>query len=552
MKKKAMAFLALASVLSTTVAGFAGCGGGKVADDANTLQIFISDFGYGTEWLDDMIVQFKNQDWVKAKYPELNIPTPKSNSDRTFPAEKMITDGKTNTFDLLFSCDSANAYYDRVDASGKGFFEDLTGVYNTTIPGESVTVAQKMDDRILANYTHTTKNNTQTYYAVPWVNGYMGLLYNQTLVTNKLGASYEIPKTTIQLEKMASDLKATGTTPFLSSSKSGYWNQVSYTWWVQYEGLDSYENYWLGVDEYDETTSANFAQLGRLRSLETLENLIHTSKGYNHAEINELEFTAAQSKFILGEAVMMPNGDWFENEMRANYEEDKNHYDIRFMKMPVISAIVENMDLYTSDVEYSKLLESDKADYDAKLSAIIAVVDANGTYADAQSAVAGLTEADFNKVSEARKVVYGVENHEAYIPSYATAKEAAKDFLVFMASDVACNSFMKSTSGASTAFEYDVKTKDANLYNSFSTMQKERLLIAENGIAPFAATTSRLCYLGGLTYYTYTNGIETLFTAQNANDRKSAQFIYDYDIEYFSKNNGQYWGELLSRAGVQN
>ena len=83
-------------------------------------------------------------------------------------------------------------------------------------------------------------------------------------------------------------------------------------------------------------------------------------------------------------------------------------------------------------------------------------------------------------------------------------------------------------------------------------MQKERLLIAENGIAPFAATTSRLCYLGGLTYYTYSNGIETLFTAQNPNDRKTAQFIYDYDIEYFAKNNGQYWGELLSRAGVQN
>ena len=166
MKKKAMAFLALASVLSTTVVGFAGCGGGKTADDENTLQIFISDFGYGTEWLDDMIVKFKDQDWVKAKYPNLSIPKPTSNSDRTFPADKMITDGKTNTFDLLFSCDSANAYYDRVDASGKGFFEDLTGVYNTTIPGESVTVAQKMDDRILANYTHTTKDNTQTYYAI--------------------------------------------------------------------------------------------------------------------------------------------------------------------------------------------------------------------------------------------------------------------------------------------------------------------------------------------------------------------------------------------------
>ena len=553
MKKKAMAFLALASVLSTSVVGFAGCGGGKVADDANTLQIFISDFGYGTEWLDDMIVAFKNADWVKAKYGDnLDIPKPASNSDRTFPADKMITDGKTNTYDLLFSCDSANAYYDRKDASGNGFFEDLTGVYNTTIPGESVTVAQKMDDRILGNYTHTTTDNTKTYYAMPWVNGYMGLLYNQTLINNTLTAAYALPNTTIELEKMASDLKAKGVTPFLSSTKSGYWNQVSYTWWVQYEGLDRYEDYWLGVNEYDETTSENFKQLGRLRSLEALEDLIGVDKGYNHAEVNELEFTAAQSKYILGEAVMMPNGDWFENEMRANYEEDKNHYDIRFMKMPVLSAIVETMDLYTHDVAYNELDATAKAAYDEKLSAIVAVVDVNGTLANAQNAVPELTQADFDKVSVARKIVYGVENHEAYIPSYATAKEAAKDFLVFMASDAACNSFMKSTSGASTAFEYDVKTKDASLYQSFSTLQKERLNIAENGIAPFAATTSRLCYLGGLTYYSYTNGLESFFTAQNDKDRKSPEFIWNYDIENYSKNGGQYWNELLSRAGVQN
>ena len=228
MKKKFLALLALMSVVSSSLVGLAGCKP-KVQDDENTLEIFISKFGYGTEWLDEVITEFKNTAWVQEKYPSLNIPKPVSNSERTFPADRMITDGATNTFDLLFACDSAAAYYDRVDAkTGESYFEDLTGLYGTTIPGEELTVAQKMDDRILANYTHTTKNNTQTYYAVPWVNGYMGLLYNQTLVTNKLGASYEIPKTTIQLEKMASDLKATGTTPFLSSSKSGYWNQVCF------------------------------------------------------------------------------------------------------------------------------------------------------------------------------------------------------------------------------------------------------------------------------------------------------------------------------------
>ena len=45
MKYRALTFLAMASVLSTSVVGLTSCGGAKVADDTNTLQIFISDFG---------------------------------------------------------------------------------------------------------------------------------------------------------------------------------------------------------------------------------------------------------------------------------------------------------------------------------------------------------------------------------------------------------------------------------------------------------------------------------------------------------------------------
>lgn len=552
MKKKVLATVLALSVIAPTAIGFTGCKK-KVADDENTLQIFVSNFGYGTDWVDALITEFEKQDWVKDKYPNLNIPTPDKNSERTFPADRMITDGKTNTYDLLFACDSATANYDKKDGSGNLYFEDLSGLYATKVPGEGeVTFAQKMDDNILSNMQYTPRNSTkQTYYSVQWVNGYMGLLYNKTLVEKELGSDYALPKTTIQLEGMAKDLKAKGETPFISSSKAGYWSQISYTWWVQYEGTARYEDYWLGVDTNDETTSDNFKQLGRLRSLETLEGLIHESKGYNHDEVNTAEFTEAQSLYLLGEAMMMPNGDWFEQEMRSNYEEDKNHYDIRFMQLPVMSAIVENMDLYEHEKAYSALTDAEKNEYDAKLAAIIAVVDADGTYEDAQAAVAGLTEKDFKKVNEARRVVYSVENHEGYIPAYATGKEIAKDFLLFMATDKGIETFMRATNGASTAFEYDVQTKAPDLYASFSTLQQSRAAIAKKGIVPFQATTSPLVYWGGLSYY-LDGALESYFTRQNANDRKTAKQIYDNDIDYYiTKNNGGYWGELLTRAGIQ-
>ena len=559
MNKKVMAFVATMSVLSSALVGFTACKE-PVPNDENTLEIFISNFGYGTDWLDDMIEEFKKQDWVVAKYGDkLNIPTPASNTDRTFPAERIITDGKTNTVDLFFAVDSAGTYYDRIDSStNTGFFEDLTELYEKKVPdyaddSQNVTFAEKMNDTILATMVHTKKSDASTtYYAVPWVNGYMGLLYNQTLVDQHLGANYVLPTTSIGLEKMAKALKGK-ITPFISSADSSYWNQICMTWWVQYEGTERYEDYWLGVDEYDQITTANFAQIGRLRALETLEGLIGAEKGYNHKDVNTLKFTAAQSKYILGEAVMMPNGDWFESEMRSNYEEDKNKYDIKYMMTPVISAIVENLpSVYTDTVEYNKLDQTKKDAYDAKLVEIIKVVDAEGTLAAAQVAVPNLTQADFDKVKEARKIIYGVSDHDAYIPSYATAKGLAKDFLLFMATDKACETFMRSTNGVSTAFEYDVKTKAPELYASFSNLQKEKDEIVQNGITPYTSTTSKLVYLGGLNSFVISGTLEPLFTSQNAADRKSAWDIYNNDIQYYAKNDGEYWTDLLTRAGIQN
>lgn len=559
MNKKIMAFVATMSVLSSALAGFTACGPEKIPNDENTLEIFISNFGYGTAWLDDMITEFKKQDWVKAKYGDnLNIPTPRSNTDREYPANRIKTDGTTNTVDLFFAVDSAGAYYDLIDSkTNTGFFEDLSDLYETKVPDNeddslNVTFAEKMNDTILSTMVHTKKSDAQTtYYAVPWVNGYMGLLYNQTLVTRHLGSNYELPKTTIGLENMAKDLKGKAT-PFISSAESSYWNQVCLTWWIQYEGTEKYEDFWLGVDEYDQITTENFAQLGRLRALETLESLVGYGKGYNHADVNTLEFTAAQSKYILGEAVMMPNGDWFENEMRSNYEEDENKYDIKYMMTPVVSALVENLpSVYTDSVAYNELDQTAKDAYDEKLVAIIEVVDANGTLADAQVAVPTLTQADFDHVKEARKIIFGVSDHDAYIPSYATAKGLAKDFLLFMATDVACETFMRSTNGVSTAFEYDVKTKNPQLYNSFSNLQKEKDIIVQNGITPYASTTSKLVYLGGLKSFVISGTLEPLFTSQNAVDRMSAQQIYENDINYYAKNNGEYWTDLLERAGIQ-
>ena len=546
-KEVIASFLAIGMLASSGLT-LTACGGGgnKVADDENTLEIFISDFGYGTAWLDDVIAKFKNEAWVKEKYPSLNIPKVKKNSEKTYPADS-ITSG-TTTVDLFFSTMTAAASYEKTDASGKYYFEDITDVYNAEVPGETITVKDKMLPSILSGKQYVTKAGETKYYAVPWVNGYMGLLYNETLMKEYLGNDYAVPLTTNELVQMAKDIKAEGEVPFISAAKVDYWLYVFQTWWMQYEGATEYENYWNGQNKYGEYTSDIFSQQGRLEGLKVLESLISRSNGYNHTDSTTQEFTAAQSKMILGEAVMMPNGDWFETEMRSNYAEDKNHYDIKFMKTPIISSIVEKMDLYThGTTKYTDLTESERNAYDAKLQAIITAVD-NGT----TDSLTGVSASDIQKIQDARKAIIGISSHDAMIPSYAKAKGVAKDFLRFLATDSACESFMRATNGASTAFNYDVKTKNPTLYNSFSNLQKERAEMALNGITSTASYHSKLAYWGGLNSFAMTEMLESAFMAQSNDDRKSATKIFQDDITYYTANSGENWENLLKLAGMKN
>ena len=73
--------LLLASILTIGALSSASCKK-KIENNENTLEIYLADFGYGYEWLNSMIDSFKNQDWVKEKYPNLNIPAVKHNSVR--------------------------------------------------------------------------------------------------------------------------------------------------------------------------------------------------------------------------------------------------------------------------------------------------------------------------------------------------------------------------------------------------------------------------------------------------------------------------------------
>ena len=84
MRKKIMKVLAVA-MATMSVMPMVACGGSGMLGGAETLQIFVSDFGYGVEWAYALVESFKAEPWVQEKYPRLAIPSPTISTIRTKP-----------------------------------------------------------------------------------------------------------------------------------------------------------------------------------------------------------------------------------------------------------------------------------------------------------------------------------------------------------------------------------------------------------------------------------------------------------------------------------
>ena len=532
--KKSVA-LALAAVSACSCALAVGCGG-KTRDDDQYLEIFVADFGYGTEWVGNLITLFKQQAYIQEKYPNLDM-SYDSNSLETYTEDTIVS--RNTTVDLFFSTNSCFASIDQKE-NGKGAFEELSDVYSAKVPGEGdITVGGKMHKNFKENSVFVNKEGEEKMYTMPWVAGTMGLIYNKTLMETYYGANYELPATTDKFSELADDIrKNKENTPFMFSAEAGYWDSSMYLiWWAQYEGLNRYTDFWEGKDAYGDSTSEIFNQTGRLKALEVIDQLIGFKEENgvevtnSHSLATELTYRQAQTRFKNGTGVFMPNGDWFQNEESVS---DSDSCVISFMKTPVISSIVEKLEYRENDGYMS----------DDMLADIVKAVDEGATE------YTGVSPSDFARIKEARNLAYPLGGHGAYIPEYSSAKGLAKDFLIFMATDIACESFIRSTGGSNLPFNYDVETKNSELYASLSQLHKDRINISKTVVYFPNGLNYKLFYYGGVRYINRTTDVlEVCFCATNADDRKTPKTIFDADYEYYSKNEEQNWQSVLTNMG---
>ena len=505
-----------------------GCGKKEEASSSQ-LDIYILDAGYGTEWLNKVSEEFQAQDWVKEKYPNLSIKID-TNAESSYAEGKITAGANANPYDLLFGINLQTVYNKR-DSNRNTLLLDISDVYDSEVPEEDVLVKEKMlESAILAN-AYTDISGETAYYAIPWAGGFNGILYN----ADKLKNYGEVPVTTAQLlTVMEKVTKAEGYSIMQSCENSGacYWEHLYPIWWAQYEGYDNYMSFWEG--KVDGKYSVDiFKQQGRLESLKVLENVLGSGNKNLFGGANATAFIDAQTNFLMGQGVFMANGDWFDREMSEIKEGLKSKgydYDIRMMKTPVISSIINKTTTIPDD---------------ATLAAVVKAVD-NG-----EMSYAGVSAEDFQTVASARRILYSVGNlHNAVIPSYSGSIDVAKDFLRFLATDKANEIYAEETCGSGMFYKYDMQEVSPELYESLSGTAKMRTDFYNDKNFPAMvlpnAQNFNLSIYGGVNSLNATaaNQFEILFNEKNP---KTAQEIFDADIKFWSDSA---WSMVLSNIGV--
>lgn len=507
MKKTLTAILTV--VMATSMALFTGCG--NKGGDANTLEIMVTDAGYGTDWVYAMKDLFVEQSWVKEKYSDINIliaPT----DDLTMVKSKLSAGEKSNYYDLLFGIGMWEYF-----GQGGPLLDLTESVYKTAVPGEDVLLCDKMDDSFRSSLGITEVGMTDAvYYATPWVGGMEGILYNEDLfVANDLS----VPNTTDELIAVCAAYKAKGNDKysFMQSYDANYFDYLFPVWWAQYQGIDGYEDYFNGIDN-DTYSNRIFDQKGREYALEVFEALLDYGKGYVNPKSFTEKFQIAQSLFIDGGALMHVNGDWFSSEMRDVMEKKGDSAPkIKMMRTPIISKLGEKLGIT-----------------DTELSAVVSYVDAVGAgetpEIPAFTSSKGYTQKRvIDAVTEARTIVNTEGNaHSAVIPKYAVAKDLAVDFLRFMATDVALDVFAEKTDGATLPYDHTIGTE---LYGKLALAQQTRLdyFQSAHGINTLVNPQSfPLVRYGGLTPFL------------------SERFYKQFSTESNNKTPAQYMSEMKS------
>lgn len=488
-----------------TLTAFPACNAGEVDDSEGTLNIFMLEGGFGTDFMEEWIKAFNaiegNEDIVVNYYYDVEASTKATN---------YLANPSENPYDLFLT--GGIGFKAQAET---GNLVDISDVY------------ENFENPLREEFADMGKYNDK-YYMVPWASGPCGLVYNTELLPDLL-----VPNTTDELIQLCKDIKAGNVetardvAPLVWAGKNAgdYWQYVTDVWWAQYEGVENYYNFW-SLNNNDPNGYTVYGQEGILKSYEVLQQLLNKSNGYSLHGSDTKEHTPAQTNFMQGQAVMIPVGDWLENEMKESYSDVTNY---KLMKTPVISAIGKELELAGSGAT--------DAQHDGKLSSIVEMVDGGKTVSEIAEET-GIDESKITIVYEARNMITNIgANHQAYIPAQSNAIEEAKAFLTFMSSEEA-NRIFREYAHASQPYVYDTQYTAETPY-----MQSKDEISEECVFLTPMYDSSSIRYKAGLAKWNKISDVEK----QLYNSTTTAQAFYEANYNFFTSAGENRWDYYYSR-----
>lgn len=501
MMKKIVSIVLLACLLCGL---FAGCKAKKQANTATDVEIVYWETGYGRAWLDAIVKHFnESQDVYHATVVS--------------SAENRISEIQRGdvTGDLyLGAWNVFNAY--------KEYLYPLDDFLNTKVDGENgLTIGEKF-----GNFVKVNKNPDGHVYALPnSIGGINALMYNADLMVDANGNPYKLPNTTDELVKLCLSLFSDGKTPIIHYAE--YWYYLYEAWIAQYVGEDVFWKLWNGVYtdengvEYENDVRVITENTARLEAYKVLEDLL-SPKGYTYTNCNSFTHTTAQTYFLDGKAVMMPNGSWIENEMGGS-----GNANILPMKTPVLSALADKLGI-----------RSDK-----HLSLIVDYVDGVELTESQLAVVNGYSEEVIQAVREARCMYYSGQPQHTVIPAYSNCIEGALELLKYMYSDEGMK-LISETAGVPSSLTYSDQTQlDTSSWTPF--MQEcSKLLQNANNLTHFL--NRPIFYLTGVEHIMINDPVRAM-TYRTDGGIMTAE-------EYWAKETSDWkakWPQMLIDAGLQ-
>lgn len=526
MRKKFLA-VTCAAILAFS---FSGCGKseGKYDPlDPDQIKVIVSNLGFGTDQFYAIAEAFEN-----------THPGKKVVMETTILSSAQISQLESGSFIGDVCMFNDDALWEKWRS---GIMTNLDDVVAAVPDGEALSVGEKTDKTLIDSYRVSDGH----YYSVPWINENFSYVYNKTALNTLLGeGTWALPKTTNELFTLCDRIKESGGYGFV-------WSDAYFGTGVhpsQYSGAEEIKHYNQG-EYFDEASNEwkisdadNIQCLsqneGHLRAMKILEKI---GKEYSHQYCRNMTFINAQATWAgipfsddSKLSVFMPNGDWTYNETK-DYLDETGH-EVGFMQSPVISDIVDTLSFYEDgDTPFYSLSGAAAAAYDATLRSIIDYVDGDTENVPVYKG-SRVSESDIKRVREARSLMSGKCQAQAFIPSNSDKKELAKEFLVFMASDMSVRLYSQKSNG----FSPYVSKSTFNSISFESEFMKDvlrALSVTKKDITIYSDVRTSGFYYP-----------KTSYAQAFVGEKSTAEELLEKDLAYFR----QQWPTILKNAGIKN